>query len=100
MVYKIHSIDAPEGLILDISGCAHLWGNEEAYLRTILKTLKELGYHVREAVADTGGTAWAVSRYGKEKAIIKSGEQAQALVTLPPAALRIESNIAERLKKL
>src|SRR5690349_16194218 len=25
----ITTIDAPDGLILDVSGCAHLWGSEE-----------------------------------------------------------------------
>ena len=27
------SVDAPDGLILDVSGCTHLWGSEETYLR-------------------------------------------------------------------
>ena len=33
-------------------------------------------------MADTIGTAWAVSRYGKIKAIIKPGEQAEALMSI------------------
>ena len=33
--------DLPDGLILDISGCAHLWGGERAYLGTIIKLLPE-----------------------------------------------------------
>jgi protein ImuB len=88
------------GLILDISGCAHLWGSEENYLRSIINKLKGFGYHVRAAMADTIGAAWAVSRYGKIKAIIKPGEQAEALMALPPAALRLETDILERLQKL
>ena len=59
-----------------------------------------MGYHVRAAMADTIGTAWAVCRYGKIKAIIKSGEQTEALMTLPPAALRLETDTVERLQKL
>lgn len=94
------AVDLPEGLILDVSGCTHLWGSEEAYLKDIINKLKSLGYHVRIAIADTVGTAWAVCRYGKEKAIIKSNEQAQALMRLPPEALRIENCISERLHKL
>ncbi|MFT4092022.1 MAG: DNA polymerase Y family protein [Niabella sp.] len=96
----VAAIDLPDGLILDISGCAHLWGGEEAYLKSIINQLKELGYHVRAAMADTIGTAWAVCRYGKEKAIIKTGEQTEALMPLPPAALRLETKITERLQKL
>jgi len=96
----IAAVDSTDGLILDVSGCTHLWGSEEAYLKDILSKLKDIGYHVRAAMADTIGTAWAVSRYGRVKAIIKSGEQTEALMTLPPAALRIETNVAECLQKL
>lgn len=94
------AVDHPDGLMLDITGCAHLWGGEEAYLRDILNKLKDLGYHVRAAMADTIGTARAVSRFGRIKAIIKPGEQAKALMPLPPAALRIGREIQERLYKL
>jgi protein ImuB len=96
----ITAIDPNEGLILDITGCTHLWGSEEAYLKAIITKLKGLGFHVRAAIADTIGTAWAVCRYGKIKAIIKPGEQAEALMPLPPAALRLETSIVERLQKL
>ncbi len=94
------AIDLPEGLILDVSGCTHLWGSEENYLKDMFNKLKRLGYHIRLAIADTAGTAWAVCRYGKEKAIIKSNEQAEALMALSPEALRIEDSISERLHKL
>ncbi|HVX25880.1 MAG TPA: DNA polymerase Y family protein, partial [Parafilimonas sp.] len=94
------AVDLPDGLILDVSGCTHLWVSEEAYLKDIINKLKSLGYYVRIAIADTVGTAWAVCRYGKEKAIIKSNEQVQALMRLPPEALRIENSISERLHKL
>jgi len=33
------AIDLPDGLILDVSGCAHLWGGERAYLSAIIKVL-------------------------------------------------------------
>jgi protein ImuB len=94
------AVDLPDGLILDISGCAHLWGGEKEYLKEIITKLRAIGYDVRGAMADTIGTAWAVSRYGKIKAIIESGEQTAALCPLPPAALRLEPATLERLHKL
>ncbi|PWT73522.1 MAG: nucleotidyltransferase [Bacteroidetes bacterium] len=94
------AIDAPDGLILDVTGCTHLWGGEENYLRNLIGKLKEFGYHVRAAMADTIGTAWAICRHGKIKAIIKSGEQVEALMTLPPAALRLEIDTLDQLPKL
>ncbi len=96
----IVTVDPPNGIILDISGCAHLWGSEEVYLKEITNKLKGLGYHIRAAMADTIGTAWAVCRYGKVKSIIQPGEQVEALQSLPPAALRLETDILERLQKL
>lgn len=94
------AIDMPDGLILDISGCAHLWGGERAYLGAIIKMLRSKGYDTRGAMADTIGTAWAVARFGKKKAIIETGEQADALLPLPPTALRLEQLTVERLEKL
>src|SRR5690606_16780254 len=48
----------PDGLILEISGCPHLWGGEEPYLENIIATLKSKGYHARASIADTIGCAW------------------------------------------
>jgi protein ImuB len=96
----IASVDLPDGLILDVSGCTHLWGSEEDYLKDLTNKLKSFGYHIRAAMADTIGAAWAVSRFGKVKAIIKSAEQLEALMQLPPAALRLDIRILERLQKL
>ena len=96
----VAAIDLPDGLILDITGCAHLWGGEESYLGNILLRLKTFGFHVRAAIADTIGTAWAVCRYAKQKAIIKPGKQAEALMQLPPAALRLDIDTLERFQKL
>lgn len=92
--------DPPEGIIVNISGCAHLWGGEETYLKEIVSRLKSKGYNARAAIADTIGTAWAVSRYGKAELIVPSGAQAQALLSLPPAALRLEQEVLKRLAKL
>jgi protein ImuB len=96
----VTAIDPPDGLILDSSGCAHLWGGEQAYLEHIVTRLKTLGYDVRAAMADTIGTAWAFARFGGVGPIIAAGEQAAALLSLPPAALRLEPEVLERLQKL
>lgn len=94
------SIDMPDGLILDITGCAHLWGGESLYITHILKRLKDSGYYARAATADTIGSAWAITRFSQGSPIIESGHQAAALLTLPPAALRLEAGILDRLQKL
>lgn len=92
--------DPPDGLILDASGCAHLWGSEQQYIDDIVKHLNQFGYNVKLGMADTIGTAWAVARFGESNAIIKSGCEADALIPLPPEALRLEPAITEKLYKL
>ena len=94
------AIDLPGSLILDATGCAHLWGGEKNYLAEIITRLKGFGYNVRAAIADTIGAAWAVAHFGRSSPIIESGEQTAALLSLPAAALRLESATIERLQKL
>ncbi len=96
----IIALDPPHGLILDASGCAHLWGGEKAYLKEIVLRLRDKGYDVRAAMADTIGAAWAIARYGKITPIIEHNDHAAALLPLPPAALRLELDTIQRLKKL
>jgi len=91
---------AGSGLILDITGCAHLWGSERAYLKDITNRLRGSGYNVRAAAADTVGTAWAICRYGRITPVIDPQTQKQALATLPPAALRLDDAVLERMSKL
>lgn len=95
------SLDPPDGLFLEASGCTHLWGGEEQYLSDIFLRLRRYGYQVKLAMADTAGTAWALCHFGKDRsAILASGSEAKALSELPPAALRLELPVLERLEKL
>lgn len=94
------AIDSPDGLILDATGCAHLWDDEKNYITVIHKRFKEFGYYTRLATANTIGAAWAIARFGKEETVIVKSEQTSSLLTLSPAALRIETVIAEKLARL
>jgi len=96
----IVGIDLPDGILLDSSGCSHLWGGEEKYLQTILSKLNESGYHCRGALSDTVGTSWAIARFGKKMSIVPFNEQYTALLSLSPAAIRLEEQTIQRLHKL
>lgn len=96
----VSSSDQPAGVLLDVSGCSHLWGGEEAYLNDITKRLANHGYIVRAAMADTISCAWAVARYGKEQRIIEKEKQLQALLPLPVSSLRLDADTIIRLHKL
>lgn len=94
------AVDMPSGLILDITGCTHLWGGEINYAKTINKRLYELGYTTRLGIASSIGAAWAMARYSDNNFIIEQGQTKEALQSLPPAALRLNNEIIERLEKL
>ncbi len=93
------AVDLPDGLILDATGCTHLWGSEKQYLTDIIKRLHNFGYDIRVAIADTIGAAWAIARFGEDM-IVENGEQTTALLSLPPSALRLETETIELLEKL
>ena len=103
-------LDPPDGLMLDITGCAHLFGGEAALARDLTARLARQGFRARSAVADTVGCASAVARYGdfasssfpvrgeaKNFSIVVRGESQAAMLPLPVAALRIAPEIADGL---
>lgn len=94
------AVDLPNGLILDITGCAHLWGGEPSYLNNMVSALRKKGYGVSAAIADTIGAAWAIARYGKEPFIATPGKQRELLLPLPPASLRLEKGLLQLMGKL
>ncbi|WP_316831771.1 DNA polymerase Y family protein [Pedobacter aquatilis] len=93
-------MDGDDGLVIDFSGCCHLWGGERAYFKAVIFRFRELGYHARGAIADTMGAAWAVSRYGRVSPIVPMGKELDFLLPLPPMALRIEGMACQKLIKL
>jgi protein ImuB len=93
------AVDPPAGIILDASGCPHLWGSNETYVNDIVNRLQTKGFHAKAAIADTIGCAWAVARFGK-KMVIENERHVDALLGLPPESLRIEASSVERLHKL
>ncbi|MCF0071130.1 DNA polymerase Y family protein [Dyadobacter sp. CY261] len=94
------ALDSPDGLILDTTGCAYLWGDERAYLNDLVTKLGHAGYHIRAAMADTIGVAWAHAHFGRSGTVIPSGAQYNALLPLPSAALRLSSGTIEKMQKL
>jgi protein ImuB len=66
----IVAIDPPDGLLMDVTGCCHLWGGDALYLSDIINKLNIRGYNIRAAMADTIGAAWADARFGKEPLLI------------------------------
>jgi protein ImuB len=92
------------GILLDVTGCAGLFGGEAALLADLVTRLGRLGFTARAALADTIGAAWAVARFATEDArpwrVVPPGGARAALAPLPPAALRLPPAAAELLERL
>ncbi len=93
------SVDEPDGVILDASGCTHLWGGDEPYITEISKRFKAKGYKSRIAIAGTIGAAWANARYSGQNLITVQNDL-NSILALPPESLRIEEKTTVRLHKL
>src|SRR5439155_3922562 len=79
-----------DGFFLDVAGAAHLFGGEAMLLADLTHRLNCFGLPARLAIADTPGTAWALSRFhAMPSAVLTSGQEAEALAPLPIEALRL-----------
>ena len=93
------ALDAPDGLFLDITGCAHLFGGEAALLEDLAVRLRAQGLAARFGLADTAGAAWAVARFAT-RPLVAPGEQEAAIAPLPVGALRLAAETAAGLSRL
>lgn len=67
--------EAPDGLVIDLSGAAHLFGGEWGVLDAVAEDCAHLGVTVEAGIADTPGGAWALARYaGRGGATVRSGD--------------------------
>ena len=81
----------PDGLWLDLTGVAHLFGGERSMCERVLAFLGRLGFTARIAVAGTFGAAHALARFGHSPLILCSnGLEADAIADMPLAALRLD----------
>lgn len=94
------AIDPPDGLLLDVTGCTHLKGSEREYLKDLTDRLRTLGYDVRPGLADTIGCAWGVARCASSGLIVPEGGHRNALMPLPPSALRLPTDLLVKLQNL
>ena len=92
-------VDEPDGLTLDVSGIAHLFGGEQGLIADMEGRFASLGLTARVAVASTAGAAWALA-HGGGAAICPKGKEAEALAPLAVAALRLEPRAVQILNRL
>jgi protein ImuB len=90
------ALHAPDGVDLNLTGAAALFGGEAALLSAIAR---RFDLSLCTAIADTPGMAYAVARFGSG-GLVPVDAGAAALADLPISALRIEPDSAQVLRAL
>jgi protein ImuB len=92
--------DGLDGIRLDVTGCAHLFGGEDDFLAAMSHALEASGLTPRLGLADSAGAAWALARHGSARLMrVEAGTAREALAPLPVAALRLEDGTVRTLRR-
>jgi protein ImuB len=96
------ALDGTDGVKIEITGSAHLWGGEAALAADLTTRLDRRHIAVRIAIADTLGAVWATARYadGKSPVILPPGDCRAVLAALPVEALRLDPASAQGLRRV
>lgn len=96
--------DGEDGAMLDVTGCAHLFGGEDRLLDRLLAALARFRLAARAGLADTPAAAWALARFGGggtgDRSCVPPGGGRAALLPLPVAALRLPAAVVAELARL
>jgi len=95
------ALDPPDGLLVDITAVAHLFGGEARLLADARTAFAKRGLSVKVAAAPTAGAAWALAHHGPQEAILTAQDDAMARLSgLPVAALRLDDDVLTVLRRL
>jgi protein ImuB len=99
------NVEGCDGVWIDTTGVAHLFGGEAALLENLVRRLAGFGITARAGLADTPGTAYALARFAttRRRTVMAPAGEAQtaaALAGLPVAALRLSQETVVLLKRL
>lgn len=95
------AMDAPDGVLVDVTAVSHLFGGERALVAEAASAFSARGLATRLAIAPTAGAAWALAHYAPSGSILGPEEDAAArLSSLPVAALRLDDDVLTVLRRL
>lgn len=102
--YGVDDSPSPESLLLDLTGCTHLFGGETAMAVAIVEDFRERDFQVRVGLAPTWGAAWAAARYlgnpSESYQVILTSQLTAKLSPLPIEALRLPPTTITMLHEL
>ncbi len=99
------NVHGTDGIWIEVTGAAHLFGGEEGMMRAIRRQIGGFGFNVRTGLADTFAAADALARFadsgsGEAGAIAAAGGGASQLARLPVEALRLDAETVRLLRRL
>ncbi len=95
------ALDPSDGLLVDTTGAAHLFGGEARLLADAQARFAAQGFAMRAAIAPTAGAAWALAHFGAQHAILGIDDDPMRLLgPLPLAALRLDGDVLMVLRRL
>lgn len=90
------ALHGDNALVLDITGCCHLFGGERALFDDLAARLFHMGFEARLAISATPGLSYAMALAGRQE-VLPTGREAEMLRGLPLAALRLDDAVLEGL---
>lgn len=92
------SLDPPNGLVLDVTGCAHLFGGETGLFQAVRQRAKAARLDMRASMAGTAQCARALARFGAE-GVFDPGQDRNAVLQLTVAALELSEKDEQALRR-
>ncbi len=92
------ALESPDGLLIDATGVAHLFGGERGMLEDVRRAIAAQGFAVQLALAGTAAAASALARHA-DGSIAAPGQDAQRVAPLPVHALAADPLILHGLRR-
>jgi protein ImuB len=94
------AMDPPDGLLLDATGVAHLFGGEAMLVADMTGRFGKLNVTARAGLAGTAPAARAIARFGQlGSPLVAEGAERTALAPLPVEALDLDADTVMTLRR-
>ena len=92
------ALDPPQGLFLDVTGVAHLFGGEAGMMKIVRQRLARQDFSVRAALAGNADATRALARFA-DGTIVLPDKEAECVAALPVDAFGVDDTIVHALKR-